>query len=758
MQSILLVLRKEMINNLATKQYLWVVLLLVSTVGLIAFDIPVLRQIAGFISLTFVPGLLLLHIFRLNKLGAIETLLYSVGLSIALVMFTGFFMNVFYPLIGISRPISLLPVIATITLVVLILCFIAYKQKGSLKEPLPQDSSKPWAGLLSPPALLLLLLPVLSALGAFWVYLRQGNILLLVLLSLIALVVTLVAFGKFIPTKLYPLAILAISISLLWHWSLISPGLTAFDINHEYYLQKLVLSNSVWNYARAGAVNAMLSIVMLAPIYSLLLHLDTVWLFKIFYPLLFSLVPLALFQGYKRQTSDKIAFLAVFFFMSWTTFFADAGGNPRQAIAELFLALSILAFLDKEMGALRRTSLLIIFGLSLVVSHYGTSYIYMLYLLMALPLLSLWRSTIVNRLKEGKVTRFSKFRHRVIITHQLPKLTIKPRLQSTLTGTYVILFIVFCLAWYMYVSSSSPLTSIVKIGDHIYHSLSTDLFVLEARDQQVVQALGLMPMRGREVEWEIARIIQYITQFFIVVGVLGLIANWRKTRFYPEFAAMSLATMVILAICVILPQFANQLNMSRIYHLTLFFLAPFCILGGIATFRWLSRILRLRWLQSNHTALKLVVILVVVPYFLFTTGFIFELTGATPTSRALSLYRADWAIMTEPEIRASKWLANVAGGENFRIYADAYGGGALYQELGGRIWRLPPAKPIKSAPSYIFLRHWNIAHNEVILFRIVGVQEVLEHVNITSETELSEALKDMSKIYDNRWAQVLGPR
>lgn len=730
-------------------------------VGLAAlgFDVPILRQIVGFIYLAFIPGLLILRILKLHRLGSIETLLYSVGLSIAFVMFLGFLINLFYPLIGISKPISTLPVLVTITFVVFILCIVAYIRDSPESDSRSQDSPTQWPELLSPPALFLLLLPILAVLGAHLVYLHQGNTVLLILLSLIALTVILIAFNKFIPVKLYPLAVIAIGIALVWHWSLVSPGFFGYDIHHEYIAQSLVLSNSVWEYDAVGNINAMLSIVMLAPIYSLILNLDTVWLFKIIYPLFFSLVPLALFQAYRKQTGDKVAFFAAFFFMSMPVFFSEALTMCRQQIAELFLALSILLLLDKKMNATKRAALLIIFGLSIVVSHYGLSYIYMLYLLMALLLLLLWRSSAIKDLWGRIVTRFSKVRHRVSIVYQSSKLTSECLPQSTLTGVFVTLFIVFGFAWYMYVSAGLAFSSIVRIGDHIYNSMSTEFFLLETRDPHVTQALGLTAMRASEIEWEIARVIQYVAQFFIVVGILRLIVSWRKTRFHPEYTAMSLASIVILAMCVILPYFADSLNMTRIYHIALFFLAPFCILGGIAVFQWLSRIPGVHWLRNDHTSLKLVVISVVVPYFLFTTGFIFQLTGAAPGSMALALYEADWRICTDSDAQACQWVGNHLE-DDAKIYVDGNGGAMLrYGGMRGvskkASFLLPGFldEPEQIAPdSYIFLRRWNLVHGEAQFVKIEYAQVITRHVNLESIIS-SDSL--VNKIYDNGQARVL---
>lgn len=721
------------ITRWETRKFLYLILAIqLAVLGLVGlavlgFDIPFLRQIIGFIYLAFVPGLLFLRVLRLHRLGTIETLLYSVGLSIALVMFSGFFINLLYPLIGISKPISLFPVIATISFIVFILCVIVYKQGSSGESLLSQPHSIRWSELLSPPALFLLLLPLLAALGAFLVYFHQGNMLLLILFSVITLVVILIAFNKFIPAKLYPLAIAAISLSLVWHYSLISPDLTGADIQYEYYLQNQVLGYSIWDSTISSNVNAMLSVVMLAPIYSLILNLDTVWIFKIIYPVFLSLVPLALFQAYRKQTGDKVAFFGAFFFVSLHTFFAGITTHARMPIAELFLALSILLFLAKGMVISKRATLLIIFGLSIVVSHYGISYIYMLYLLIALPLLFLLASRMV---KEWR--------------------------RSTLTTTYVMLFIVFSLAWYMYVSTGSPFYSLVRIGGHIYSSLGTELFSPGAREVAITQAVGLGPW-AVEVESKISRIIYHATQLFITVGIIELMVNLRKTRFHREYVAMSLTSMVILAISFILPYFAYPLGIGRIYHITLFFLAPFCILGGMAIFRWLFRAFPFLSFRKLATSahLNLVVIPVLVPFFLFQTNFINELTGSTSRAMPLALYEEDFVFSTRPEIYARQWLGRVATSKSI-MYSDNYGREPLFQEFAFRSVEFPFEGQQIRQDSYIFLRRWNVVHGEVITFQKIGAQQTAGHIDLEDAPALSKELRERNKIYDSGTAQVYG--
>ena len=91
------------INDWEIKKFLEVTiaiqLAMWSVIGLnvIGSHISIIRPLIGFIYLTFIPGIIILRILKLHKLGNIETLLYTVGLSIATLMFTGLFMNTVYP-------------------------------------------------------------------------------------------------------------------------------------------------------------------------------------------------------------------------------------------------------------------------------------------------------------------------------------------------------------------------------------------------------------------------------------------------------------------------------------------------------------------------------------------------------------------------------------------------------------------------------------------------------------------------------------
>ena len=131
---------------------------------------------------------------------------------------------------------------------------------------------------------------------------------------------------------------------------------------------------------------------MLSPIYSVILNTDGAWVFKIIYPFIFSLVPLALFHIYRQQISANKAFLAVFFFMAVPTYSLEMIALAKQQIAELFFALFILLMVDRKLRLSQRLTLAIIFALSIAVSHYGLGFISLIYFTLGWLLLMVIRS------------------------------------------------------------------------------------------------------------------------------------------------------------------------------------------------------------------------------------------------------------------------------------------------------------------------------------------------------------------------------
>jgi len=727
-------------NDWEIKKFLKVVLAIQLAVwGVIGLDaiglqIPILRQLISFIYLTFIPGILILRILKLHKLGNIETLLYSVGLSIATLMFTGLFINTVYPFFGISRTISTTPLIITISAVVLILCILSYIRDSGFSDPSFIDVEN----ILSPPALFLCLIPFLAIFGTYFMNFHQNNIIQMFLIIIIALIAVLIGFDKFIPKNLYPFAVFVIAISLLYHASLISMYIWGWDIHHEYYLSNLVMGNSCWDPTIPAMCNAMLSIVMLAPIFSNICDMSLTWVFKIIYPLLFSLVPLGLYRVFQKQTTDKIAFLSCFFFMSYCVFYGEMLTLARQQIAELFLVLLILLMIDKNMDKIKRSFLFIVFGISLTVSHYGVSYIYMFCLISVWLILILMDSPEIQKLRDNFHLKFSRKSKKFPLVGNPVSTNVENR---TISSTFVLLFITFTLTWYMYVSSSSPFGTIIHLGDHITSSIYTDFLNPEAAQGLEVMIAEVDPGLLHEVY----RVINYLNQIFILIGCIVVLLKYRELKFERGYAAFSMLNLAILFAAVSVPFLASSLNMTRLYHITLIFLAPFCVIGGITVFRVLSKVVKVTWTnKSVKSSLKLLAVYFVI-FMLYQSGFVYGVAEGNFYSISLNS-TTDSPRFNEQEILTGEWLRDKKT-EYTITYSDDYRGLMLVAILGKRYTFRGDKEITTCIPPnnvYIFLGHENVKNNKIILITPHGKKSVTLQ-NLT----FYNTLLNMNRIYNN---------
>jgi uncharacterized membrane protein len=284
-------------------------------------------------------------------------------------------MTILYPLLDISEPITLVYLVITISLYVLALCVLSYIRDRNFFDENLIDFNEYFNSRF----LFLCILPFLAIFGSYALNFYNNNLISMFLFALIALTLILVIFDK-IPRKLYSFTVWIIAISLVYVSSLVSPYIWGWDIQNEYYLANLVIQSSYWNFSLQDAYNAMLSIVMVAPIYSIFTSINLDYVFKIIYPFLFSLVPLGLYKIFKKQTSHKIAFAAVFLFMSFNTFYIELLSLAREMTAELFLVLMLLLIFSKRSNK-SSIILFVLFGMGLIVSHYSVTYFFIFTLL-----------------------------------------------------------------------------------------------------------------------------------------------------------------------------------------------------------------------------------------------------------------------------------------------------------------------------------------------------------------------------------------
>jgi len=666
---------------------------------------------------------------------------------------------------------------------------VAYVRDKGFSSPVWSEPAR----ALSPPVLFLILVFILAVFGALIVNFYQNNIILLIFVLMMVAIVVLAAFGRFIDHKVYSLAIAIIALGSLYQSTLIAPYLTGFDIHFEYYFEQRMIEDGYWDAMGIYGYNWVLSIVMLAPIYSLILNIDGAWVFKIIYPFVFSLVPLALFHIFRQQISDKKAFLAAFFFIAVPVFSLELISLARQQIAEFFFALFIVMMVDRKLRHSQRAVLAVVFALSIVVSHYSLSTICLLYFGLGWLLLLVIRYDWGRGIWRKLVRKAGGQSNSLTSPNAFPLKTI---------GIIMAIFIIGFFAYYGWVGQGQfvryirtsflgqmgiATSGVVEIlpsipaasGEPTTGEPTTSrelpiFFILSDREPLIQTAFGLdFPLVSPQGKG--FRVFQYITQLLIIIGFIRLILRSRKLRFAAEYIAFTVVSALILAVCVFLPGFSASINATRFYHIALFLLAPLYILGGEAI--WLGlRALRYKARpvatteENNKAFVKFVTLAVLIPYFLFTSGFIFEVTKNevidtfdSPYSIALSSHRVDVAgVFNWQDGAGVDWLMHVTGDEDI-IYTDLHGWLLLGYEnrpfgpvsgVLGLQWNWSQIPEEDYQASYIYFRTWNMDHQEVTYH--TGTPGCRGKAGF-SEAGVDELLKIKNRIYNNGGAQVLAP-
>lgn len=621
---------------LAMQIVLWAVIIL---------DIPFARQIIGFGYLAFAPGFMLLKMMKPSKMDFWEIVMFSVGLSIALLMFVGLLVNEIAPFFNIPEPLSLVPLAVAMGGMVLSISFLAnFSGVGFRGEKLKSHASfAPFVAL-----------PFLSIIGALLSNANPSNnmVYLLMIISTAVLVITSALSRKLVPPRTYPFALLMISLALLLHVSLISNYVWGLDISLEYYLFRTTKDSSLWSslvdwyppMVRQLGVdkeNAMLSVTIFPAIFSAILNLEEEWVMKIVYPIIFSFVPVCLYQLYRRKIGGKSAFLSVFFFMSFEAFFVEMQTLCRQMIAELFYILLFFTLLDERLGDRDRSICFAIFGAGLVLSHYSMSYLFAIFILFV------WLSS-------GLLKKIRKIRQD------------KRRLVSI---NLILIYLVMLFAWYIYISNSGAFDIAVEDVDRVYRRTSTEFFNPESRGRTVLRGLGLE--EAPSLLKLIGRGVAYTTQAFIVIGFASIILiKDRKRIFDDELKILISLNAALLAMCIILPGFAGTLNMTRFYHVLLFFLAPLCVLGGESVFHLAAGLRKSRIASCS-------ILVVIISFFLFQTEFVYEIANDESWSIPLSRYRMEapqyssFGLRDEQDIFCAEWLSGrMPTTPDVRVYGD----------------------------------------------------------------------------------------
>ncbi len=609
----------------------------------ILLDIPILREIIVFIFLSFIPGFAIFRLFRLKEISFLDSILFSVGLSIAFVMFMGLLVNELYLFLGFSQPLSTVPLTVAISVFTLAVFFVEYRR--DLSETLKLKTS--FEGELKdalPLSIILVLLPLLTALCVLYL---NVSIILLSCAIIAALCVMSVVSRRLVPENLFPFLIFSISIALIFTVTLTSKYIVGWDANLEYFVFRLTQINGHWSFLIANVnsvitltYNSMLSITVLPAVYSVLMQAQGDIVFKILYPFILCFVPLAMYRIFEKQFGKLIGLLSVLFFVFTETAFygPEILSLNRQIVGELFLLLSVFLLISKTIPVAKRRLLLITFGAALAVSHYSIAYIYLGIVAIVF---------IISR--------------------------VKPRFDDTLNTVTVMLLFAMTLIWYA-LGTSSPLINLIDTFKRTFIELTTS----SAPAGITASAVYATPQVFTAATW-INLLLTGIADLFLIIGVLAIILRPKRTGISTEFMVITIIAAIALAASFITPSIATTLNFTRFLGITLLFLSPCFVLGGqalLVTIRkvWtkIKRPLK-RQSASKSKNINLVLLLIAIilgAYFLSQVGFVNNVTDGAIHTYNVDFYRMltsnDSQVkiglyscyIPEQDVFSASWLSN----------------------------------------------------------------------------------------------------
>jgi uncharacterized membrane protein len=565
----------------------------------------------------------------------------------------------------------------------------------------------------------LAILPLASGIAS---YLDARDLLLIIFFLLgCAVLVVIPGFRGISRHAILLSIILCVSLSLLLSATLISNDLHGYDIHEEFWIFLQVLRSGRWNTESVILYNSALSVTVLPSMLSLVSGLNGISIFMLVFVGLYSMTPAILYKVYRSFLPPQPAFLSVFLFMSYPSFYEEMVQLGREEIGELLLALFLLVLLapnlNRKLSGLVAALLLMI---GFVTAHYSLAYIFL-----AVFVLSFVVSQVSRRQKP------------------LGSLSM------------VLLFAVVVVCWYWLAAGGIALLSLAKFVSIVGGRLISDFYNPASRPATVLQAVGAVGATPGLLH-DANRGAQYIVIFTLILGFVSYIAKRQKTVAERTMLAPTIVGFSMLGLSVLLPFFAGGLNLTRVFHIALLFVSP-CFSYGASQIESLlgagcgilSRdILRFRARRGTLAPL------ILLSYFLFTSGWAWAIGMDLPTSLILDRQRmlnssglssqlSYYYEYTVPQdIAGAEWLrsnipssGSVCGDSNSRYHVlNSYG---EYAREG------PVLPHCDLSNSYVFLSRLNTLDGVGVYFETKWLV-----------TDISAQIMANNRIYSNGGATI----
>ena len=380
--------------------------------------------------------------------------------------------------------------------------------------------------------------------------------------------------------------------------------------------------------------------------------LQTPIIFKLLYPFIFSLVPVTLYNICRSEVNRSVGLSATFFFIfTFSAFFGEMASVNRQIVGEFFMLLSVLLWLSKTVPLGEKRILLMVFGISMVVSHYSIVVLYLVFISVIVVLSS-----------------------------------IKPKFDNVYNSFGVLSVFVTAFFWYAF-SASPVLDSIVLTIKRV----ASQFFTFHLQGAGVAASIYILPNSFTVATW-INLLLSSVTTLSLVLGIIIAILFSRKMGISDKYRSAIGFAAVIFAISYVFPAFAATLNFTRYYAITMLMLSPCFAIGILSVFKFVRNAARkgnrsqerdFFFVGKTGKMAMLLVAIILGAYFLSQSGFVNYVTDGAIHSYTFDYYRLKtsnnpqtqvafhYAYIPVQDVFSSNWLSSFANRSSF-VYSDTF--------------------------------------------------------------------------------------
>jgi len=340
---------------------------------------PILGLLSMLVICTF-PGYAILNRFKLHRSSRFQDLFFSVLLSLFLLQVVYATYSVLFFGLGFEHSLTKIPVII-IAGIILLLCSISLRKNINVLKSY-QLITKIGLRLRKRFSFLYLIpfvIPLISFIAVARLNVLEDSMTTVIFLySCIGILLFLISGNVLRKSSgMHYLIVYCTVLALLFGSTFRGDGgFWGWDINWEFPIASRVLLQQHWIPLPDSPYNSMLSITVLPVVLSLLTKFSLTIIFKLFFPIVAALIPVASYSLLRRFARNSIAMCVV---ISQTigsiTYIPQFIALARQTIGTAFFVGILLVLFDPVWNSKKKTKIILIFACGLSFSHYSSAYL-----------------------------------------------------------------------------------------------------------------------------------------------------------------------------------------------------------------------------------------------------------------------------------------------------------------------------------------------------------------------------------------------